>query len=519
MSELLFTPKLKPLAHQAAFLSDHNDDVGYGLFHEQGTGKTASLIWNAAQLFMQGKIDSIFVLAPSGVHYNWVVEELPKHWPDEMPPYRAFFWNTKKADQVGFNKSWQQFLKLQETASGALIPWLCMSYDGILTESGKAASWEFMRGRRVLYIADESQRIKGHQLAGKNKKERTTVVTKSGLYASYRRLASGTPMDKPFDIYAQVRFLDPDFWVRELGLGSFASFKSYFGEFVQINVPGGHSFPKLKNYRRLDELERVLKKISSRVLKKDVLDLPPKTYKRHFHELSVAQRRAYDELKSEAMTILDSGELVDAKMALILRLRFSQISSGFAQPGAGAAPVLFNDNPREQLCRTLLEDLTGPVIAWARFVPDVAAVLRAGRAAGRVCVEYDGGDPGASLELWHAGKADLIVANLSSGLVEGNTLNEAADTIYFSRSRKLIQRQQSEDRNHRIGQLLPVTYHDLLATGTLDAVELDDLRTKRQHVGAVLGDDEAETGQWLVENATDEVADLRRHLEEMSGND
>lgn len=504
---LPFTPRLPPLAHQAAFLRDHALDTSYALFWEQGTGKTKALIDNVALLLMRGDIDGVFLLAPNGVHYNWFYEELPKHWPADATPYRAFFWDVKRSGNVGHQKMWEGF-NADVEREGRGVPWLCMSYDGLITDAGKAASWAFMKRRRVMYIADESQRIKtpasyskkaGRLMKGKSGTERTATVTNSSVYAAFRRIASGTPMDKPLDIYSQVFFLDPDFWQRQLGTGNFFAFKALFSQIINIKTNAGKSFPKLVGYQRLEELERAVARIGSRVLKEDALDLPPKTYKRLFHELSPEQTTAWQELKQDAVTVLETGEVITATMALVFQLRATQITCGFLGGAGDPQPIPFRSNPRAQLLVEALSDLTRPAIVWHRFKHDEAVIQLCSRMAGRTPVVFVGSDPAGSLGPWHAGHADVLVGNLASGLTEGHTLNEADTTIYYSRTPRLITRLQSEDRNHRIGQTRSVTYVDLLASRTTDARDLDALRAKRGHVGSVLGDPRAATDSWLLE--------------------
>jgi hypothetical protein len=485
--EIPFTPKLPPLSHQAKFLSESARRPYYALFWEQGTGKTKALIDNVALLVMIGEVTGAFVLAPNGVHRNWHVEELPKHWPDDAPEMRSFSWDTTKAGNKSHQEAWSEFL----AAPG--VKFLCMSYDGMMTDAGKKASWDFLRSGERVYIGDESQRFKTPNA------KRTKTVIKSSVYAKYRRIASGTPMDKPFDIYSQMRFLDADHWIRSVGVGSFTAFKSRFANWVNQTTAGGRSFPMCVGFKDLEELEASISPASSRVLKEDVLDLPSKTYKRIFHELTTAQRRAYDELREEALTFLDSGELITAEMALVLDLRLSQITSGFLSPGPGQKGVPFDPNPRAAILREVLEDLTRPSIMWGRFVHDVETCREASLAAGRRPVVFDGSRPGDALDAFHAGKADDIIANTSSGMIEGHTLNEADTTIYYSNSPKIIARQQSEDRNHRIGQTRGVTYIDLLAERTIDAKKLSDLRNKRELTGTVLGDDREMLRSWLME--------------------
>lgn len=479
---LPFTPVLSPLKHQAEFLETNARRSAYALFHEQGTGKTKSLIDNIALLAMEDSLNGAFVLAPNGVHRNWHVEELPKHWPSDAPPMVSFSWDSTKAETKTHAAAFKAFLTHRWPSSVPGVRILCMSYDALMTEAGKKASWDFLRSHKAMYVCDESQRIKTPDAA------RTKRVIASSAYAPYRRIASGTPMDTPFDIYSQVRFIDPLFWQRELGLAGFTAFKAYFAEWIQITTNAGRSFPQMTAYRNQDVLREKVASISSRVLKEDVLDLPPKVMKRMFHELTKEQHLAYNQLREEAMTLLDSDEIVTVDLALVLQMRLAQITSGFIKPNDADQPYLFPRNPRAALLKEVLEDQTRPAIIWGRFVHDCEIAAEASRKAGRRPVVYDGTRPELAIDAFKSGEADDIIANLSSSMIEGWTLTRAKTTIYVSNSPKLIARQQSEDRNHRIGQDDTVLYIDMLAEGTADVKTLDRLIMKRELTGSVLGD-------------------------------
>ena len=51
---------------------------------EQGTGKTKVIIDNFSHLYYKGYVDAVFVIAPNGVHRNWINDEIPKHMPDAV---------------------------------------------------------------------------------------------------------------------------------------------------------------------------------------------------------------------------------------------------------------------------------------------------------------------------------------------------------------------------------------------------------------------------------------------------
>src|ERR1019366_5927869 len=94
-------------------------------------------------------------------------------------------------------------------------------------------------------------------------------------------------------------------------------------------------------------------------------------------------------------------------------------------------------------------------------------------------------DRAEAIEMFQRGSADMFVANTSAAS-EGLTLHAADTVIYYNNSFNLVQRLQSEDRAHRIGQTKAVTYVDLAAEGTVDVDIVDSLVKKQQVSGMVL---------------------------------
>jgi hypothetical protein len=197
--------------------------------------------------------------------------------------------------------------------------------------------------------------------------------------------------------------------------------------------------------------------------------------------------------------MLDTGQLVTAEHVLTQRLRLAQIGAGFVTPEAGAQPVLFDTNPRRDDVSELLYTLGRgePTLSWYMFKPDEEALIEASRRAGRTAVVYDSNRPEATLDAWKAGEYDDLLGSLYSGLTEGHTLVRAAHCLYYTNTPRLIARQQSEKRPHRIGQTRPVTYYDFLASGTNDEASLEAVRKKARWTGEALGDNPALARDWL----------------------
>lgn len=472
----------KPFDHQARVWEQSRDLGSFAAFWEQGTGKSKLTIDTLGHLWTEGQVDAAIVVAPNGVHRNWITDELPTHLSPEVP----LLGHAYSAPSAG--TKWHKDAVTRLVRHNGL-PLLAISYDAWVTDLGKRAVWELMRKRRVLLVLDESHRIKTPTA------KRTRSILAGGKHAAFRRILSGTPVTNgPFDIYSQISFLDPEFWRRELDIGGFTAFKSFFGVWDKgWNRAQGREFDQLVGYQNLEVLADAIKLISSRVTKDEVLDLPPKLYTKRYYDMSPAQQRVYDALEGEFTAWLESGELVTAPLAITRMLRLQQVLCGYVPVDGEDEPreLISKDvNPRLKLLRETMEDVNGKAIIWATWTRDIDMIMEALRDLGRKPVRYDGtvsDDARArAKEEFKRGDATDFVAN--SQMSEGLTLNEAKTTIYYNNSYKLLDRQQTEDRNHRIGQGDHVTYIDLVCPGTRDENAIAALVAKSEVAASILGD-------------------------------
>lgn len=458
-------------AHQAEVLAQSRDLPAFALFWEQGCGKTRTAIDTALHLYGKGEIKAVIVVAPNGVHLNWITDELPKHAPDA--PILAHAWSSGKASTETHKRAVAELLAAKDR-----LAWMAIGYEAWMTLAGKRAVWALMKSRSTLLIADESHRIKTPAA------KRTRSIIAGAKYAPYKRILTGTPMTNgPFDVYSQIRFLDPKFWDRR-HIGSYSGFKQLFGEWAAHYIDEDTSFPKLQRYRNLEMLRDALKTISSRVVKDKVLDLPPKLYTRRYFDMTPAQRRIYNSLRDKASALTEDGELITTPLAIVKLLRLQQVLCGYVPADDADEPTQIigpNDNPRLKLLTEVVEDAGGPTIIWAVYTMDVDLIMDALRKAGRKPVRYDGrvsdDDRYAARKAFMSGDATDFVAN--SAISEGLTLTRARTVIYYANSYRMGDRMQSEDRAHRIGQTSPVMYIDLVCPETQDGAIIDSLVAKR----------------------------------------
>lgn len=482
--------KTEPFSHQRRIFEETRELESFALLWEQGTGKTKPIIDTAADLYEHGRIDALIVVAPNGVHRNWVTDELPVHLPDRvMARSRCMFWRTPNSRTKWHAAEFDRVLR----HDGLAI--LTISYDGFMSEIGKKAVWRFLKRRRCLYVLDESHHVKTPRA------KRTRSICASGKYGVYRRVLTGTPGDKPFDIYSQLRFLDPDLWRRH-DMGDFRAFKQYFAEWftaAEAREVLGYDpgYDKLVRYKNLGELANILRSMSDRVLKDDVLDLPPKLYTRRYFDMTPRQRGMYNTLRDELELELESGLVVDGTMAIVRLLRLQQITCGYAVADADEPYEMCDrKNPRLDAALDFLTGLEHPAIVWARFRHDVDQLVEALPSAVRYDGAIDDEEAERNKQIFNAGDAQFFIANSAKGS-EGLTLNAAKTVVFYSNSFKLLERLQAEDRNHRIGQTGAqhaehghgVLYADLCAPDTVDDHIVKSLRDKFDIAAQITGDE------------------------------
>jgi hypothetical protein len=500
----MYEPKTVPYPHQSVEFRDHWKDRARGLLWDMGLGKSKEVIDQAGALIEAGEINAIVIVAPDGVHRNWITDEFPTHCPDRLlGKMRMHCYQTEKA-QTKWHQAACEALLAHE---GVIV--VAMSYDAVCTEptystdkdsgkrtmiwrGGKRFLWEILQNRKVLYIADEARRIKNPTA------DRTKVVTKSAKFAPYRRLLNGTPVPNgPFDIYSQMLFLDENFW-KPHGISTFGAFKNMFGIFQPASVrgPGGvlRQFNQLVAYKNLPLLQRILGTMCSRLLKEDVLDLPPKVFSRRTFELTAAQWEVYRALESDLMATLETGELVTAPLAITRLLRFQQITSGYVpvdDPSGEPIHEIGKTNPRFDDLHECLEDIPGKAIVWCRFNRSVDHAMNVCELLKQKVVRYDGqvtpDQRAEAKELFQKGDAFRMIAKTSTA-GEGLTLHAASYAVYCENTFDLAERQQSQDRIHRIGQKHTCNYYDQVALGTVDEKIVKALIEKVDISNQITGD-------------------------------
>jgi len=467
-----FKYKTKPYAHQEQAFEIMKDRKSFALIADMGTGKSKMLLDNAVYLYNKGEIDAVLVLAPSGVHQNWVINEIPTHLalPNHMQASAS--WNSAMRKEHRDALAEVVDLKL-----GLRI--VCMNVEALITKKGINFVTKYIRMFRTMMILDESQKFKTPQA------KRTKAVLKLSKHVPYKRISTGTPItNSPLDAYSQFAFLDPYI----LGFQSFVAFRAHFAILEKkINHSQQRQYTQVIGFQNLDELQQLIKPHSFRVTKEECLDLPDKIYEKVYFELSSEQKRLYKVIKKEVMLEMEEGR-VTAQLAITKLLRLSQLISGYMTTEDGDIIEVKGGDVKLKLLKDILEDNQEKTIIWCRFIHEIRQVTAM---LGDECVAYYGATESDDRvknvqDFQLSPKIKYFVANKTAST--GLTLTSASSVIYYSNSYSLEDRLQSEDRAMRIGQKKNVVYRDLIARGTVDESIIKALRSKQNIADLILKD-------------------------------
>ena len=471
--------KTKPYAHQITALEKSWNKETYAYFMEMGTGKTKVLIDNLAMLYDKGKVDGALIVAPKGVVKTWYEQELPTHLPTHIE-YKKILW------QSNITKTQKEKLEsLFELGQDLHI--LIMNVESLSTDKGVKFASKFLNSHKVLMAIDESTTIK-NQAA-----KRTKNIISLGKYAKYRRIMTGSPITKnPLDLFSQCEFLDP--WL--LNYDSFYAFRNRYAKMKNMYLRD-RTIQVVDAFQNLGELSEKVKGFSYRVLKEDCLDLPPKNFIKRYVTLTPDQKRIYEQMKKEAMAILN-GKVTTTMTVLTQLMRLHQITCGHFTADDGSTQSVESNRLNELML--VLEEIEGKAIIWANYQLSVSEIIqRIIKEHGKDSyVHYYGltsqEDRQDNIRKFQNNpKCRFLIGTPQTGGY-GITLTQANTVIYFSNGYDLEKRLQSEDRAHRIGQKKNVTYIDLIAEDTVDEKIVKALRSKINIASEVMGE---ELKEWI----------------------
>ncbi len=346
----------------------------------------------------------------------------------------------------------------ERTAPGCL--WHIIGIESMSASARVVVTVNKLITEDSLVIVDESSYIKGHNAT------RTQRLTKLSERARYRLILTGTPISQGVvDLYAQMRFLSP----KILGYRSFYSFAANHLEYSD-KFPG-----MIVESHNLEFIAAKIKPYVYQVTKDECLDLPEKLYETRYFSMTGEQRYAYEEAKEEIMQDIEN-DTFDSVTIFRLFTALQQIVCGFWNQHRQGQPVEhheFSHRRIDVLMDTVLSvPQTEKIIIWTKYQHDIEELGAALREKfGEDCTAPFHGalsekKRAEQVERFRNGSRFFLATQSCGG--HGLTLNEAHHVIYYNNAFKYSERQQSEDRCHRIGQEQKVVYIDIQCSDSID---------------------------------------------------
>lgn len=416
------------------------------LFAEMGTGKSRIAI-ELARL-RQAKIDRVIWCCPVSAKET-IRREILKHTDTNPTAIHVFD---------------------DRTAEDRLPPasWYILGTESLSASARVLFALRALITTRSLVIVDESHQIKGHR------SKRTERLTLLASVARYRLILTGTPISQGVvDLFAQMRFLSP----KILGYRSFYTFASQ-------HLVYSDKFPgRIEREINKDYLAAKIRPYTYQITKEECLTLPGKLYSNRYCGLSRDQEEAYAEAKERILTVdYLMGDDWERKIAIFHLFTVLQtIACGFETLADGS--VQRYPHRRLDLLAETLDRLpaAAPAVIWCKYH---ACLNEIDTYLGTDAIPYHGrlseAQRQVNLDAWRQGKARFLVATQAAG-GQAIDLTRAAHVVFYANGFKYSERQQAEDRCHRIGQERPVTYLDLWSLTGIDR-RIEEALARKENV-------------------------------------
>lgn len=462
--------KTKPWEHQKKALMYLCKRDAAALYTDMGTGKTKVMI----DMIQTRGFKCVLVVAPNKACEVWE-EQIGVHGVESrFSVLRLNKYSVSKCIELLNSEAIQMKYRRPEETLVIIINYEKVWRSGI--------DKIFLRKRFGLdcVICDESHRIKTPN------SRCSRYLAKLGKIVNHRYLVTGTPLaEKPTDVYAQYKFLDPSIF--GINLSRFQEEYENIDAVMTARI-GHRILDKYQPYKNLDKLRE--KMFSCAFYIESSLELPAQTDIVRTFSMPTKTEKLYHKVFKEKVAEMN-GLWLESNNILTTILRLQQITSGFAcveDIETKEKKRLNVDTARRDELKWLLEDFPNePVVIFARFKKDLRNIHRCCKELGYSYSEVSGSHD--TLKDWKSGNTQILGVQYSSGS-ESIDLTRARYCIYYSMTDRLALYEQSRKRIHRPGQTKPVTYYHLIEDMkkgfSIDRKMFEALQSKRDIVEYVM---------------------------------
>ena len=319
-----WTGKLKPFDHQketSSFLTLHKRAF---CFNEQGTGKTASVIWASDYLMKIGEVKRVLVLCPLSI--------MKSAWQNDL-----FKFAMHRSCSVAYGDA-----RTRKKIIDAGSEYVIINFDGLAVVKD-----EIIEGGFDMVVVDEASAYKNAQT------NRWKILKEVAAKAKWFWMMTGTPAaQSPLDAFGLGRLINPD------------GTPKYYGQYrdqVMYKVSQYRWVPKPGAQ---DVVHKILQP-AIRFEKDQCLDLPEVTHVERDAPLTAQQTKFYKILKKQMMITAD-GESISAVNAATNINKLLQISGGAVYSDTREV-IEFDVSNRLQVILEVIEESSHKVLVFVPF--------------------------------------------------------------------------------------------------------------------------------------------------------
>ena len=438
-----FAFKTQPFEHQI-------DGFNFGLNHdrwllgdEQGLGKTKQVIDIAvAKKLANGYKHCLIICGVNGLKWNWLNEV---HTHSNEDAWILGQRTTKNGITVGSMADKLADVKnLKNNNAYFIITNVeTLRNDNIAKEIQKQCA-----SREIGVVAiDEIHKCKNPS------SQQGKGILK--IQSECRIAMTGTPlMNTPLDLYIILKWLGYE-------KHPFYSFKMHYC------VTGGYGGYEIIGYRNLEELQEQLNDIMLRRLKKDVLDLPEKTRITEYVEMTPKQAQIYKEVTAEIRANIDQIKMANNPLAELIRMRQATGYTG-----------ILSSTIKESAKLDRMEELVDEAVAngkkvvifsnWTQMTTPIMERLCNRYYCVKVTGEYSAEAREAAVRHFQTNDDCKVIIGTIGAMGTGLTLTAGTVEIFMDEPWNRANKEQAEDRCHRVGTKENVTIYTLLCKNTID---------------------------------------------------
>lgn len=438
-----FEFKTKPFEHQIEGFQYGLNNDRWLLGDEQGLGKTKQVIDIAvAKKQLKGYKHCLIICGVNGLKWNWV-NEIHTHSNEDAwilgqrtRNHKTVIGSTAdKIDDLNALKSISSYFLITNVES--------MRNEAIASKIAKYAK----DGTIGIVAIDEIHKCKNPS------SQQGKGILK--IQPECRIAMTGTPlMNNPFDLYIILKWLGYE-------KHAFYAFKKHYGVF------GGYGGYECVGYRYLDELQAQLNEIMLRRLKSDVLDLPEKTHITEYVEMTPKQEQIYKEVTAAIKMNIDQIKMANNPLAELIRMRQATGYTGILSSTIKESAKL---DRMEELVEEARQNGKQVVIFsnWTQMTDAIFDRLKNNcGGVGVITGQTADADRQLIVEQFQNGNIKVLVGTIGA-MGTGLTLTAGTVEIFTDEPWNRANKEQAEDRCHRVGTTENITIYTLVCKGTID---------------------------------------------------